>query len=77
LKGSAYPIGWKPLSLTFLKYGVLEMGIVVHILIPALGRLRQEDQHFEASLGHLLTTLSQETTRGRGNGVLGTTHGNT
>lgn len=27
-------------------------GTVAHTLIPALGRLRQEDHEFEASLGH-------------------------
>jgi hypothetical protein len=29
-----------------------ELGLVVHTIIPALRRLRQEDHEFEASLGY-------------------------
>jgi hypothetical protein len=31
-------------------------------VIPALGRLRQEDQEFKASLGYIPKTMSQKTT---------------
>jgi hypothetical protein len=29
------------------------LGVVMHTVIPALGRLRQEDQEFEARLGSI------------------------
>jgi hypothetical protein len=32
---------------------VAELGMVVHTCNPALGRLRQEDHRFEASLGFI------------------------
>jgi hypothetical protein len=30
------------------------LGVVLHVFIPALGRLRQEDQEFKASLGYIV-----------------------
>jgi hypothetical protein len=38
----------------------MELSVVVHTLIPALGRLRQKDQEFKASLGFIAKQLSQK-----------------
>jgi hypothetical protein len=39
-------------------------GLVVHAVIPALGRLKWEDYEFQASLGNIVRTPSQQTNKG-------------
>lgn len=49
----------KAIKTLFIKNRKMVLGVVEHILIPALRKWRQYDQKFEASLGYMRLSLQK------------------